>query len=284
MTSSLSTRAYGSPAWHRRVAAMVASLPASFHITDGRADVVALDGDGEWTERAEEALRDGARAIVIGDPEAQNARGLLASAERLGANVALDSPWAHNPAVSAAATELSHRLTDGGLLEVEVISPAGAPVLATLPAQLALVRAVSRPVTTAKLVAATANGYTILGSAGPDARVKLVTIMTDARPTAARLRFIGRKGSVELSIPDPSTSRPAHLTVTTLDGSTLMPTIFESARRSVWRAVHTAVTADRPLNDLDGFVDDADIVRGLANELAALPDHDLDSNRRRQTR
>lgn len=278
MTASLSARAYGSPALHRRVAAIVASLPASFRTTDGRADVVALDGDGNWTERAEEALRKDACAIVVGDPEAQDARGLLATAERLGATVALDTPWAHNPAASSAATELSHWLSDAGLLEVEVISPAGRPILATLPAQLALVRVVSGPVRAAKLVAATAHGYTLLGSAEPDTRVKLVTIMTDARPTAASVRFIGREGSVELSIPDPSTSRPAHLTVTTPDGSTLMPTIFESARRSVWRATHTAVTTDRPLNDLDGFVDDADIIRGLANQLAALPDHDFDSN------
>ncbi|MFF1876310.1 hypothetical protein [Leifsonia sp. NPDC058230] len=285
MSPSLGTRALGSPALRHRVAAMVASLPASFHLTDGPADVVALDGDGDWTARAQEALRGGARALVVSDPEPRDTRGLLADAERLGATIALDSPWSRNPAVPAAAAELSRRLSGGGgLLELEVVSGLGAPVLATVAAQLALVRSLSGPVTSAKLVAATARGCTILGSMNPDARVKLVTIQTDARPTSARLRFIGRDGSVDLSIPDPSTSRPAELTLTTRDGSILMPTVFESARRSVWRSLHSAVTADRPLNDLDEFIGDADIVRALADELTAVPDHDFDTDRRRKTR
>jgi hypothetical protein len=84
------------------VTPVLASLPRSF-IAATPAEVVAVDGDGPWSDGVITAIADGARGVMVAEPgpvpvDAVDAA--IAAAAEAGVAVRLARQWASNPAVA----------------------------------------------------------------------------------------------------------------------------------------------------------------------------------------
>lgn len=271
MTTQLTVSASAEADAAGRIAETVASLPVSLHPGGSGADLVGVAGDAGWTAAAQEAIRAGARGVLVVDPVAEDVTGLRAEAEEAHVPVVLDSPWAHNPAVLESAAALADRNDAATLLEVRVDAPVGADLDRVLLGQLALVRAVAGGVVELRFDRRTRTGYDALGVLGTGARVNLSAILTNALPAAATIRVIRAEDAVRLSVPDPATALPGRLVVSDARGAVLRPTEWESSHRVAWRRLHHLVTTAAPWTELDGFEQDVAVAaRALEQNGAAV--------------
>jgi hypothetical protein len=256
MTTQLTVFATGPADAAGRIAEAVASLPISLHPGDEGSDLVGVAGDSGWTDAAQQAIRSGARGVLVVDPVAEDVAALRAEAEEAGVPVVLDSPWAHNPAVLETAAVLAERNDRETLLEVRVDLPLGADLDRALLGQLALVRAVAGPVTRLRFDRRNRSGYDALGRLASGARLNLSAILSDAVPAGASVRVIRAEDAVRLSVPDPGTTVPGRLVVSDERGATLRTTKWESSHRVAWRRLHQLVTTGAPWSELDCFEQD----------------------------
>jgi hypothetical protein len=265
MTTRLTVFASGPADAAGRIAETVASLPISLHPGGEGADLIGVAGDAGWTEAAQDAIRSGARGVLVVDPVAEDVAGLRAQAEDAGVPVVLDSPWAHNPAVLESAAVLAERNDAETLLEVRVDLPLGSDLDRVLLGQLALVRAVAGPVVRLQFDRRTRTGYDALGVLTSGARLNLSAILSDGLPAGASVRAIRAKDAVRLSVPDPGTAVPGRHVVSDEHGATLRTTKWESSHRVAWRRLHELVTTNAPWTELDRFEQDVAVAR-RANE------------------
>src|SRR6478752_1131313 len=89
------------------VAAVAASLPLSFAPAQGPAqdsspDVIAVAGQAGWTERAAEAIRRGAKGVVVSSPVPEDVDLLAEAASSARSAVVLDQRWAGNAAIAGS--------------------------------------------------------------------------------------------------------------------------------------------------------------------------------------
>ena len=130
------------------------------------------------------------------------------------------------------------------------------PLAAVLLDQSSLVRAPAGPADGLRMLLRSDHGYSAAGRdcrrpGRPDRRSHQCASRAGADPTAHRRRQ--RRG------PDPDRrhARPALLTVTGPDGTTLAPTLYESGHRASWRRLHRLLTDHESGHDVDDL--DADI-------------------------
>ncbi len=265
MTSSL--RVGASPAARRSgdVDPVIASLPVSLHPVSEAPDLCAVAGESGWTGEALDILGTGIRGILVVDPVSEDASDLAAAASAAGIPVVIDRPLAGNPTVPVIATHFANAGEPHGLLECRVVQSGSGDLDRALLDQLALVRAAAAEVQSATVLARTNHCYAIQGYLANGRRTQLTGICTAAQPRSGHLRLLGLTGSVELTVPDPSTARPAQATITTPDGLVLLPTIFESAHRATWRRLRDLVEARLPAPDLDDFRKDVELLKAMAD-------------------
>lgn len=109
----------------------------------------------------------------------------------------------------------------------------------------ALVRALVGPLHGISLLHQDHNGCFAMGGAG-DLSVGMGVVRSTAVPPQASVRLLTNDGGVELSLPDPSTARPAEVMITDGEGLRLLPTVWESAHRAVWRRLQALLTSGEP--------------------------------------
>lgn len=268
MTTQLTVFASAEADTAGRIAETVASLPVSLHPGTEGADLVGVAGESGWTEAAAEAIRSGARGVLVVDPVAEDVTALGAQAEDAGVPVVLDSPWAHNPAVLEAAAVLAERNDADTLLDVRVDGPLGADLDRLLLGQLALVRAVAAPVVKLRFDRRNRTGYDAIGELASGARVNLSAILSDGLPAGATVRVIRAKDAVRLAVPHPGTAVPGHLVVSDESGATLRTTKWESAHRVAWRTLHELVVDGGTVAELAAFQEDAAVAAAAAGQAA----------------
>jgi hypothetical protein len=243
------------------VAQVVASLPVSLHPSDdGWGALVAIAGTNGWTEEALASISSGARGLMVISPSAAEVAALKERADALGVPVVIDTEWAHNPAVAAAAPQFAAHNDENSLLEARVNAPAGADLDRVLLAQLALIRAAVDPVVSLTYARRNEHGYDALARLASGARASLAAILTDALPTSASLRIIKPHHAVALALPGSGTAAPGKVTVSGPEGATLLPTQWESAHRAAWRRLHDLAEAGQACDDLSAFAEDAALV------------------------
>ena len=94
------------------------------------------------------------------------------------------------------------------------------------------------------------NGCFAVAGAG-DLLVDLGVVRSAAVAPQASMRVLTNDGGVELSLPDPSTARPAEVMITDGDGLRLLPTVSrESGHRAVWRRLQALLTSGETAMDL----------------------------------
>lgn len=228
-------------------ATVLASLPVTFAPAEDEssAAVRVIDGSDQWSRRAAELLSAGHHVLVV-DPSPQPIEDLhhLADREDLhrladpqGSRLVLDLPWAGNPALSHAAEHLKEVSTDGDLLEVHAeIGPNVDPSASLLDISL-VIGQILQPLDGARLINTTPNGSTLLAVAG-STEVVMTLNRTETVERTARLRLIGSASTVEVCLPDPRSAQPAEVTITTGQGSSTLPTYWESSHRTAWRQLH----------------------------------------------
>ncbi|WP_052207136.1 hypothetical protein [Sinomonas humi] len=237
---------------------VVASLPVSLHLSDAEASaLVAIAGTPGWTESALGAIASGARGLMIIEPCAADVASLKKRADTLGVPVVIDTEWAHNPAVAAAAPHFASLDDENSLLEARVNARVGADLEQVLLAQLALIRAAVGPVASLTYARRNRHGYDALATLVSGARASLAAILTDAIPGSAALRMIKPKTAVTLTLPGAGTAAPGKVTVSGPEGATLLPTLWETSHRAAWRRLHTLADAGQACEDLAAFADDA---------------------------
>lgn len=233
---------------------VLASLPVSYCPSPTLAGSVAVvGGTAGWPIAVAAAIENGSTGVLVVAPEPADLTRLRDLDHRC--PIVIDSVWASNPVIPAAAAAIRSS-SSGSRLECRVFVGSKRPLDAVLVDQLSLVRAVLSPATGLRMLHRSDSGYTAEADTTTLA-VDLTAVRTDALPAHALLRLITADGSVEVQIPDGHTARPALITVTGPAGATLSPTVYETGHRATWRRLHRLLTDHESSHDIDDL--EADI-------------------------
>lgn len=250
--------ATGTPA----VTGVLASLPRSL-VPAASGEVQAVDGTAGWATITADAIRAGARVVVVTEPQPDDEAAIerltgLATARQ--ATVLLGEGWAGNPAVSAVASEWGKDLATADLIEAELhvkADPSEAHLLALLRTLRALGRPVPYPGTTVTGVGSTA----VVVREGRDTWALLVT--RTAGSEHAHLSLAGDLVQIELDLPAPLTSRPALARRIDTRSEERLDTRYETGHRVAWRRARLAVDTPTDSDDLAGFAADLRAARSI---------------------
>jgi hypothetical protein len=257
---------------------VLATLPAQFEPTsEAEADVVVVSGlRTGWIDVAADALRAGARGVLIarpgtGDPEA--VRVLAAAAAGTGAVVAVET-LVVDPAWSAALARLRASLPGASLLHaVTALDGAdddgrGRVLAVGLLEQLALVRSV-----TGGLDEMTADfrgggsGYWISGAAR-GVPVSLAGTISSAGAPALRLDLVTSAEHWKIRFDTSAPAGPTHVARFDADGGELWPEVYERGHRVVWRQLAAALLEGAAISyGLADLADDLALAERLTRPL-----------------
>jgi hypothetical protein len=260
MTTQLTVSTIGQSPYTDALAP-VPTLPESLRRTSGSADLVGIRGVAGWTGAAADAIRNGARGVLVTAPSAEDTAELEALAAERKVPVVLDSLWAGNPAVDAGADGFAALADPAALLEGRVDLPAGSDTEQAALDLLALVRRAVAPVTDLRFVWRDAAGFDALASLETGSGAALAVILSDALLPGARLRIVRPKDAAEVTVPGPETAAAGRAVVSGPDGETLLETRYESAGRASWRRLHGLVQSGESAEDLAGFAADVRVLR-----------------------
>lgn len=234
----------------------IASLPDRLRlVSKGTADLVAIDGSSEWSDRLIAAINRGARGIMIIDPHPDACLDVPA----VDVPAVVDSAWGWNPAVLETATALAD-LDSMSSVDVSVVVATDVDLASTLLHEIMLLRSAGLALDDLSMIRLSARGLDATGWRHDGTRVSISVVQTNAVPPAASIRAISEQRTIELAIPDAATAQPATLHITDADGDRLRPTHFETAHRAAWRALHDLVVTESGSDALTNLAQDAAIV------------------------
>ncbi|WP_210508724.1 hypothetical protein [Naasia sp. SYSU D00057] len=248
------------PAPHADTLAAVVTLPESLRRAGDAADVVGVLGIEGWPRAAADAIRSGARGVLVTEPVAADVTELTALAGERSVPVVLDSLWAPNPAVGRSAPSFALLADERALIEARVDLPVGSDLDQAALDVLALLRRATGPVTELDFVRHARTGWDAVASFGSGASGMLSVILTDSRPASAAVRIVKPADAVELTVPAPDTAAPGRAVVSGPDGETLLVTAYESAHRAAWRRLHGLVLDGVAAPDLEAFAADVRVL------------------------
>lgn len=260
MITQLSVTSAGSKPFADPLAA-IATLPMSLRATPADADLVGLRGAAGWPGIALEAIRSGARGVLVVDPVADETSTLEQVAADSGVPVVLDTTWAYNPAVRAAVDSFVRLSVPGALVEVRSNLPLRSSRSHALLDQLSLVRAAVGAVESVQYVRFDTYGFDAIGTLENGSRVTFAAILTNSVASSATVRIVRPTDAVELFLPAPTTAAPGRAVVCGPNGETLLPTKYETGHRVAWRELHASALAGALSGDLAGFSDDVRLVQ-----------------------
>lgn len=261
MTTQLSVSADPQAEASGAVSAVVASLPLSFATAAGTPDagtpdVVAVAGHAGWAERAAEAIRSGAKGVVVSAPVAEDLAGLTATAPAAGSVVVLDQQWAGNVALVGTNVRgaIAGAINEAVLLDSVAVAPPGTDPLHLLTEHLAVILQCGIDLQDVRLIQRSGNGYTVAGVLAGGVPAALQGIITSALPSTASVSILTSAGRADVVLPDPAAAWPAEVRMVTAEGATTLPTLYESSHRTTWSRVHSHLSSGTPANDLSRFM------------------------------
>ena len=234
---------------------VIASLPISLsRSTSAEPDLVAVTGTTGWTNRAIDAIRTGARGVLVIDPQAEPVHELKSVASQRGVPVVLNHRWASNLGVEVARRKVQSISTEISFVDLTArIGHIGTSGSALEELRLIASQLVGRIQGLRTLrhsdPVLLATGY----CAGTSIPVTFTILHTPVGAFAAHARIVTANGEIELRIPSPETAAPAEVSFTDAEGTTLAPTLYESSRRSSWRRLIGFVDGLSQPTDLDDF-------------------------------
>jgi hypothetical protein len=248
--------------------ATLASLPASFSLSGASVDsVVAVGGESGWSLLAADAIRAGARAIVVTDPAPDvfnNIELLAVAAETSVVPVVLAEGWVGNPAVDATVAQWGAELQAATLVEVEVQTNGQAARSDDLLVALRLLRRIGRSFPMPPTVARSGNSLALVTRT--DSASWSLLVSDTAGPARVHLSASSSRSQVELDLSDPATAAPAWARRSDLTREVSLDALYETGQRRAWRRLRLEldegnVTSD----DLRAFAADSRIALALAD-------------------
>ncbi|WP_425821691.1 hypothetical protein [Microbacterium sp. DT81.1] len=232
---------------------MAASLPATLELVADNADVRAVSGAAGWTDRANQALLEGALGVVVVAPEAEPTDELRNTAAEQNAFVILDQRWRSNPALTDAREAVSSIDAPISFIEISANVSSLQDVDGAVHESVQIAHRVVGAVQDLRVLHRQSRTVLLSGSVAGGAPLTISIAVGPAIERPFHLRVFAPSGAVHLSVPDPGTAAPAIVTVLSADGSTTLPNNWESAHRASWRRVIAAFQrGDRP-EDLHEF-------------------------------
>lgn len=248
------------------VALAVASLPESFGPAPAGgaaqaadADVVVIAGESGWTADAGRAIEAGARGVVVVNPVPEASGQLAAAAAAAGAAVVLDLRWGSSPALVSRDGEPDARdavrgaLGTAAMLDSVATAAPGTNPDRLLAEHLAALLTVTGPLDGVRTLRSDHTGYTIAGRLANGSPFSAQGVLTAARPAGVDIRLYTANGGVSVHVPDPDAAWPAMVRAIGPQGEVLLPTLYESAHRAVWRRLKDHLTAGSRPDDLTEF-------------------------------
>ena len=213
--------------------ATLATLPDAFTLTTRtQADICVVDmRRPSWNERAAAGAANAGMLFITGaTARAGEADSLRELAKRV--PVVIDLPWASNVAL---AKHCPLRLDDPAtaVSVVASISP-DRPVLSACADMLTACALVTGGELSLLNLSHDHNGITGHGSVN-EVPLDLTLAVSTAATPVADIAVAGRNTHARVTLPDPITARPGHVRTTSLSGETLLPTCYESSRRTSLR-------------------------------------------------
>jgi hypothetical protein len=238
----------------------VVTLPASYRLRDDDRGIVGLRGTEGWVVRAQDAVDDGARGVLVTDPSEADVVGLRDAAIAGGAAVVLDRGWASSRSVARAAAEFARILDPMALVESRIDAPTGSDPTDVLLRHLALIRASVGAVTSMQIQRLNRSGYDLQGESAGGATLSLAGVFSDALPERALVRTVRQDVTVLLDMGSPDLARPATLRILRNDSEETPLLPYETPQREAWRRLHRLAGAQH-VDELDAFVQDIAIIR-----------------------
>jgi hypothetical protein len=206
---------------------------------------------------------DGARAVIVIDPSAENpddVETLAGLAEGRAAVVALSETFAGNPAIPAFRDRFPDAFTELAAVFVDSTAVDADPVDLAL-THIRVLRAVGLPALELQTASRHPRGFTYAGNAG-GALLGGVGALTTALPPRLRLRGHSADRLIEIELPDASAAVPADAVLSDDTGGQVLPTIYETAHRATFRRTQAAILTGLSTSaELRGFASDVRAAR-----------------------
>jgi hypothetical protein len=248
-----------------------ASLPMSLTEDPDKAQMVAVDGRlPGWLDTLAGAIRPGiAGALVVrpaAGPSAHDIRAVADAAADAGTSVVVQTAWASNPAVPQLARTAAEKIPGIALVDslIQMPGDSAAAWADALLDHLTLLRAMTGPLDAVHFATHGTNGYTVNGGQ-QSAAVVMSAVRSAPRQPAVRLAAYGAAAEVHLVVPTDDTAAPAAAWIVDQAGTTVQPTLYESASRASWRRLHDAAAgrSGEPSPDLLDLADDTEFVTAI---------------------
>ncbi|HEY9306735.1 MAG TPA: hypothetical protein VIP82_02930 [Microbacterium sp.] len=212
-----------------------------------------MNGTAGWTERASQVLLAGASGVVVVAPEAEQIDALCKTAAEQNALVILDQRWRANPVLTEARDAVSSLEGPISFAEIAVNVPTTEDVEKAIHETVQIAHYLMGAVEDLRVLHRQSRTVLLGGMVRNGAPLTITIAVGPAIDGPVRVRVVARFGGVHLSVPDPETAAPGLVTIVHTDGSTTLPSRWESAHRASWRRVVAAVeSGDRP-DDLRDF-------------------------------
>lgn len=239
----------------------VATFPRSFRTAGPAPGVHVIGGGAGWAARARSLIEVGSRAVLVGDPVAEEVGELLGSARAAGASVLLAPAGAGDPALVPARERLA--ASEGELLECRLVASPSLSRSATAVATLGMLSSADSPLREWHAAFGDEHGLHATGRLGSGRDVVVAIDISDAVRPVARLRLISAAGVVEAAIPLSERSRPAQLRENSASGEWHVEAAYLSSSRAVLARLHATATGSPDLSDLAAFENQLPVVREL---------------------
>jgi hypothetical protein len=239
----------------------VATFPLSFRTGSATPDVQVVGGDAGWTTRVRSLIDAGCRAVLVGDPVAEEVHELLAAARETEASVLLASVGADDPVLALMRERLA--ASDGSLLECRMIASRSLSRSATVMAMLTIVEKADSPVRQHGAKWGDVYGLHAAGRLESGRDVVLTIDVSEAVRPVARLRVVSSAGVIEADIPLSERTRPGSLRDSSADGEWHADGAYLSSSRAALGRLHEAAGGAGDLSDLEDFARQLPVAREL---------------------
>jgi hypothetical protein len=244
----------------------LASVPGGFRIGDGGpADVAVLSGGGaDWVGEVARAAHGGVRGILLVRPRPMDAARVREVSRAVAGRcvVAVDTPYATDPAWVAVAGEVAADAATAAIVDSVVSVPAGrdGDLAAALLDQIAVVRPLVG-VVDRLCPAHGGDGRYVFVGVTPGPRVSLTGVTSAAGRTGLTLDVVAPARRWGVRFDGTAPARPTRITRYDRSGAYTRPLIWASGHRATWQRLHEALTGGGTVGySLDQLADDLELV------------------------
>ncbi|TAJ48659.1 MAG: hypothetical protein EPO52_11150 [Herbiconiux sp.] len=222
-------------------AAALAALPLSFTEAGRDAKVIVVAGSGGWVDRVRAAASAGAQGVIVTDPLPAPGASALAT-DTPACIVVLAETWASSPMLRAAVHQFGEPIARTRLIDARSVEPTtGRDLPAVIFAQLRAVQSLGIEVSTLAIAAQSTSSILAIGRSASGARIVLSAARGDGVDGTLDLLLVAADEVIRIDLPDSRTARPGRAVLTSATAAVELPTIWETAHRNSWRALHDAL-------------------------------------------